>query len=92
MLGWHVCVTSLFLQAVSLYPALADEPSKPLLPGIGLVQGTILIAPVLLYTLFSVYRTAFNRNAKISDFLFLIASIVIFGNILSALVLKVRIF
>ena len=77
----------------AIMPALAEEAdSSALLPGIGLVQGTILLAPVVLYAIFSIYRTAFNRNAKISDFLLLVASVFIFGNILSALVFKVRLF
>lgn len=73
-------------------PALADETNAALLPGVGLVQGTILFAPVVLYAAFSIYRTAFNRNAKISDFLFLVASVFIFGNILSTFVFRIRLF
>ena len=82
-----------FLCLDGALPAMAAEGDiSPLLPGINIVQGTILLAPVILYALFSFYRTAFNRNAKISDFLFLVASVFIFGNILSALVFKVRLF
>lgn len=86
------CVLASTVLDASTLSAFADESKNPLLPGVGIVSGTALLAPVILWAIFSVYRTAFNRNAKIGDFLLLVASVVIFGNILSALVFKVRVF
>eukprot|EP00210_Caulerpa_lentillifera_P007451 g7121.t1 len=82
-----LCSTSEAMGAESM-----ESTSSPLLPGIGIIEGTILLAPVLLYAIFTIYRTGFNRNAKASDFLLLVVSIFIFGNILSTIFLKVRLF
>lgn len=79
-------------QSIAFAAETEEAVSRPLLPGIGVVQGTVLIVPVVLYTVFTIYKTAFNRNAKASDFLLLVVSIFIFGNILSTLILKTRLF
>lgn len=78
----------------SLAIAAESGESKylPLLPGIGVVEGTILLAPVILYSIFTIYRTGFNRDAKGGDFLLLVVSVFIFANILSTLFLKIRLF
>ena len=52
----------------------------------------ILLAPVILYAVFTVYRTQFNRNVKLSDFFFAVATVAVFGNILSIVVFKIRFF
>ena len=53
---------------------------------------TILLAPVTLYTIFTVYRVSFNPSVKISDFLFFVGVTVVFGNIFAILFLKIRFF
>lgn len=52
----------------------------------------VLLAPLLLYGLFNVYRSKVNPKATISDFLFIIAALVVVGNLFSILVLKVRLY
>ena len=43
----------------------------------------ILALPIIVYSLFSVYRAKVNPRVKVSDFLFILAAAVIVGNILS---------
>mmetsp|Transcript_47049 Transcript_47049/g.89840 ORF Transcript_47049/g.89840 Transcript_47049/m.89840 type:complete len:148 (-) Transcript_47049:172-615(-) len=74
-------------------PALAEEASDKLTIG-GLDVNTYVfsLAPILLYGGFTVFRTTFNPNLKISDFFFSVACLVIFGNIFSILLFKTRLF
>ncbi|KAK9810306.1 hypothetical protein WJX72_008324 [[Myrmecia] bisecta] len=74
--------------------ALADEglaPSPARLPFNPFEIG-LLLTPLVLYGGFNIYRTNVNPRAKLSDFLFIFAALVIFGNLLSILVFKVRFF
>jgi hypothetical protein len=60
--------------------------------GLPLGEVVLLLAPVILYSVFTVYRTTFNPSVKLSDFFFAIGAVVVFGNILSILVFKIRYF
>lgn len=60
--------------------------------GLPAAEVAILLAPVILYSIFTIYRTAINPRVKISDFLFAIGAVVVFGNIFAILVLKIRFF
>ncbi|CAD7701535.1 unnamed protein product [Ostreobium quekettii] len=55
-------------------------------------QGAFLFTPILLYLIFIVYRTSLNPKAKVTDFLFLVASFFIIFNIISILFFKTRYF
>lgn len=50
------------------------------------------VAPLLIYGTFYIYREKFNPRAKLGDLLYITAALVIFGNIFSILVFKVRFF
>ena len=52
----------------------------------------ILALPLIVYSLFSVYRAKVNPRVKISDFLFILAAAIIVGNILSIVIFKKRLF
>lgn len=58
--------------------------------GLPAQEFALLTLPVLLYTVFSVWRTAFNPNLKVLDFMFAIATVVIVVNIGSILIFKIR--
>ena len=60
--------------------------------GLPLGEFALLLAPVLLYSAFTIYRTTFNKNVKLSDFFFAVGAVVVFGNILSIVFLKIRFF
>lgn len=64
----------------------------PTFLGLPVAEVAILLAPVILYSIFTIYRTAINPRVKISDFLFAVGAFVVFGNIFSILVLKIRFF
>jgi hypothetical protein len=72
--------------------AMLDAQSPPTILGLPLGEAAILMAPVLLYAGFTVYRTAFNPAAKLSNFFFAIATVAVFGNIAAILVFKIRFF
>jgi hypothetical protein len=113
-LVWHPLAAAL----LASLPAAAEEvPSAPA-GGINVVEIAILAAPLLLYSVFNLYRDKVNPNAKVgllpacrggpcacscvglragaraqlSDFVFIVAAVVIVLNILSILVFRVRIF
>ena len=75
-------------------PASAEELdlSKAAPSGTTLGEIVLLLAPLLLYGLFNIYRAKVNPKASISDFLFITAALVIVGNVFSILVLKVRLY
>ncbi|KAL6769753.1 hypothetical protein ACKKBG_A32205 [Auxenochlorella protothecoides x Auxenochlorella symbiontica] len=88
---------------MQLPASLAEEVADPvtggkladlgqLTSGINPTQIILLLSPLLLYGTFYLYREKFDRKAKISDFLFIIAASAIAWNIISILVLKVRLF
>ena len=73
--------------------ASADEfAPEPQPTSIGIGEILLLLAPILLYGVFSLYREKVNPKAKLSDFLFIAVAAVIVLNILSILILKVRLF
>eukprot|EP00212_Chloropicon_laureae_P007015 CAMPEP_0197499436 /NCGR_PEP_ID=MMETSP1311-20131121/61022_1 /TAXON_ID=464262 /ORGANISM="Genus nov. species nov., Strain RCC856" /LENGTH=263 /DNA_ID=CAMNT_0043045181 /DNA_START=53 /DNA_END=846 /DNA_ORIENTATION=- len=51
----------------------------------------VLFAPLILYTLWTVFRTI-NRDAKIGDFVFGVVALIVLGNLFSILVFKQRLF
>ena len=51
----------------------------------------VLFAPLILYTLWTVFRTI-NRDAKIGDFVFGVLALIVLGNLFSILVFKQRLF
>jgi uncharacterized membrane protein YozB (DUF420 family) len=69
---------------------MQDAPTTFL--GLPLIEVAVLFVPVVLYTIFTVWRTSINPNLKISDFLFAVWGFVLLGNIVSILVFKVRYF
>lgn len=75
-------------------PASAEDlnPAKAVPGGVSVGEILLLLAPLLLYGLFNVYRSKINPKASISDFLFFLAALVIIGNVFSIVVLKVRIY
>lgn len=89
---------SFFLAAL---PALAEDaatdaaataaPSS--LPfGFSPIEVAIAVAPLAFYAVLTVYRSAVNPKASISDVLFLLAAFLIVGNLIAGLVFKVRLF
>eukprot|EP00252_Welwitschia_mirabilis_P009843 TRINITY_DN2271_c0_g1_i1.p1 TRINITY_DN2271_c0_g1~~TRINITY_DN2271_c0_g1_i1.p1 ORF type:complete len:153 (+),score=5.92 TRINITY_DN2271_c0_g1_i1:140-598(+) len=52
----------------------------------------ILSLPLVSYVIFSVYRDKVNPRVKISDWLLLLAAVVIAANVISILTLRVRIY
>ncbi|BDA41596.1 hypothetical protein COCOBI_02-3770 [Coccomyxa sp. Obi] len=60
--------------------------------GLNPAEIVLLSAPPLLYGIFSLYRSQVNNQAKLSDFLSIIAATIIIGNIVSAIVFKVRLY
>lgn len=72
--------------------AVQAPDAGPSVLGLPITEVAILLAPVILYSIFTIYRTAINPRVKISDFLFAIGAAVVFGNIFSILVLKIRFF
>ncbi|CAL8460529.1 g58 [Coccomyxa elongata] len=60
--------------------------------GLNPAEIVLLSAPPLLYGIFSLYRSQVNNQAKLSDFLSIIAATIIIGNIVSAVVFKVRLY
>lgn len=68
----------------------AGAPDSP--SGVSIAEIVLLLAPILLYGGFSVYREKVNPRAKLSDFLFIAAGVVIVGNVLSILIFKVRLY
>ena len=52
----------------------------------------ILLLPIIIYGIFSLYRAKVNPRIKVSDFLFILAAIVIVANILSIAIFKKRLF
>jgi hypothetical protein len=60
--------------------------------GLPVGEVAILLAPVILYSIFTVYRTAFNPRVKLSDFFFAVGTVVVIGNILSIVIFKIRFF
>ena len=75
-------------------PAKAEElgVAKAAPGGISVGEIVLLLAPLILYGLFNVYRSKVNPKASISDFLFFTAALVIVGNVFSIVVLKVRLY
>ena len=68
------------------------QGGPPMIFGLPVQEVLILTAPVLLYTIFTVWRTTFNPNLKILDFMFAMVSAVIVINISSILIFKIRFF
>ena len=50
------------------------------------------LSPILLYGMFFIYREKFNPNVKVSDFLFFVLCVAVWGNFLSTTFLKFRFF
>ena len=92
------------LQAASFLaalPALAEESAvdaadaattAPSVFGFSPIEVAIAVAPLLFYGVLTVYRSAVNPKASISDVAFLLAAFLIVGNLLSGLIFKVRLF
>lgn len=64
----------------------------PTVLGLPLQEVFLLTAPVIIYTIFTVWRTTFNPNLKILDFMFAVVTTVIVGNIASIVFFKTRFF
>jgi hypothetical protein len=69
--------------------AAAGDPAATQASPLGYV---VVFAPILLYGIFSLYRDKVNPRATISDFLFILAAIAVFANLISILAFKVRLF
>ena len=74
--------------------AIAEGPAgAPDTPnGVGVAEIVLLLAPLLLYGGFSLYRAKVNPKAKFSDFLFITAGSIVVLNLLSILIFKVRLY
>lgn len=73
----------------------SQPPSIPNpIEGSGLTpfEGLLIFAPVILYGLFSVYRSQVNPRAKLSDFLFIAAAAVVVANLFTIIVFKKRLY
>ena len=55
-------------------------------------EGLIVLAPIVLYGLFSVYRDRINPNFKLSDFALIVAGLVVLGNVAAILIFKTRLY
>ena len=80
-----------------LADALPALPEKTLSPeqvpgGWTTAEGLIVLAPLVLYGLFSLYRDRINPNFKLSDFALIIAGVVVLGNVVAILVFKTRLY
>ena len=71
--------------------AARAPPSLNPFAGLSQTEVVILLAPVTMYSIFTLARTA-NPNVKLNDILFGVAAVAVFGNIFSILVLKVKVF
>ncbi|GIL84422.1 hypothetical protein Vretimale_15895 [Volvox reticuliferus] len=60
--------------------------------GLGTGEAVLLLTPVLVYTLFNLYRDRINPQAKFLDYIYIMAALAIFGNIFSILIFKTRFF
>jgi len=60
--------------------------------GFNAFETLIVLAPLLLYGIFSLYRSKLNPKAKLSDFFFAVGGVVVVANILSIIVFKKRFF
>lgn len=74
--------------AIAEGPVGAPESPK----GVSVAEVVLLAAPLLLYGGFSIYRDRVNPKAKLSDFLFVTAGLIIVLNLLSILFFKVRLY
>lgn len=75
--------------------ALAEEPiqASAIEPrSANPAEYVILALPIIIYGIFSLYRAKVNPRVKVSDFLFILAAVVIVANILSIAIFKKRIF
>lgn len=72
--------------------AAAEGAVEPSRGGTSLGEILLLLAPILLYGVFSIYREKVNPRAKLSDFLFIAAAAVIVLNILTILIFKIRLY
>lgn len=71
-------------------PSIPNLPSAP--SGLTPFEGLLVFAPVLLYGLFTIYRSKVNERAKLSDFLFIVAAAVVVGNLLSIIFFKKKLY
>ncbi|DBA93697.1 TPA: hypothetical protein ACH3X3_013768 [Trebouxia sp. C0006] len=71
-------------------PSIPDIPNPA--SGITPFEGLLVFAPVLLYGLFTVYRSKVNERAKLSDFLFIVAAGVVVSNLLSIIFFKRKLY
>ena len=55
-------------------------------------EGLIVLAPIVLYGIFSVYRDRINPNFKLADFALIVAGLVVLANVFAIVVYKVRIY
>jgi hypothetical protein len=67
-------------------------PSAGAVLGFTPVGWAVAFSPLAFYSIFWIYREKINPRAKLSDFLFILAAIVVIGNILSILIFKRRFF
>lgn len=77
------------------FPGLAEEAegaAAAAAGGLSRTEYALALAPVLIYAGFTVYRTSFNNQAKIEDFIFAIGATVVIGNLLSIVIFKTRFF
>lgn len=56
------------------------------------IEILLVLSPILLYGVFSLYRSKVNPRAKLSDFSFIVVGLVIVANLVSIIVFKVRFF
>ncbi|KAG7672370.1 hypothetical protein Ndes2526B_g09120 [Nannochloris sp. 'desiccata'] len=94
------------LPLVAARPAFADEiaapatdaaatavtTAPPIIFGMTALDLGISFTPVLVYALFTLYRDKVNPRAKFGDLIFIIAALVVFGNIFSVLIFKKRLY
>ncbi|DBA65885.1 hypothetical protein WJX79_010199 [Trebouxia sp. C0005] len=71
-------------------PSIPDIPNPA--SGITPFEGLLVFAPVLLYGLFTIYRSKVNERAKLSDFLFIVAAGVVVSNLLSIIFFKRKLY
>mmetsp|Transcript_2496 Transcript_2496/g.5866 ORF Transcript_2496/g.5866 Transcript_2496/m.5866 type:complete len:167 (+) Transcript_2496:2-502(+) len=58
--------------------------------GFTLAGGVLIFSPIILYGFWTLYRAVIGSDAKLVDFITLVASFVVIGNLISILVFKTR--
>ncbi len=65
--------------------ALPEDEANPV------ARSVVLFTPLILYSLWTLFRTI-NKDAKVLDFVTGVVGVVVFGNVVSILAFKQRLF